>query len=389
MEYSRKVAVSAADEYDTAKIKEILASHFAVLGINIAGMRGKRIVIKPNLVMKKPPEAAATTHPSVIRALLLLLNEAGIEPTVAESPGGVYSAQRMDGFYRVCGMYDAAKDLRVCFNTDISAQTLNFPEGKSVKSFNIISPIADADVIFDVCKLKTHSLTAMSGAVKNLFGTIPGIEKFEMHAAHPEYDDFESMICDLCDMHCRRCDVIAITDAIIGTEGDGPTGGNPKKMGCILTSRSPFASDLAAEKILGFSGVGTVIQSQKRGCIPKSADLLEYPLLRPKDVAIGDIVPATSKGNSSMSALKLFSGGIFGRILSPRPEIDTAKCRGCGECKNSCPQHTIFMVQAGGKTVAHIEREKCIRCYCCQELCPFTAIRTKRNIILRAVSKFR
>ncbi len=148
MEYSRKVAVSAADEYDTAKIKEILSSHFAVLGINIAGMRGKSVVIKPNLVMKKPPETAATTHPAVIRALLMLLNEAGIEPTVAESPGGVYSAQRMDGFYRVCGMYDAAKDLRVRFNTDISAQTLNFPEGKSVKSFNIISPIANADVIF-------------------------------------------------------------------------------------------------------------------------------------------------------------------------------------------------------------------------------------------------
>ena len=275
MEYSRKVAVSAADEYDTAKIKEILASHFAALGINIAGMRGKRVVIKPNLVMKKPPEAAATTHPSVIRALLLLLNEAGIEPTVAESPGGVYSAQRMDGFYRVCGMYDAAKDLRVCFNTDISAQTLNFPEGKSVKSFNIISPIADADVIFDVCKLKTHSLTAMSGAVKNLFGTIPGIEKFEMHAAHPEYDDFESMICDLCDMHCRRCEVIAITDAIIGMEGDGPTGGNPKKMGCILTSRSPFASDLAAEKILGCRAQRCVLYSLKGR---KSIDVPRYAL---------------------------------------------------------------------------------------------------------------
>ena len=117
--------------------------------------------------------------------------------------------------------------------------------------------------------------------------------------------------------------------------------------------------------------------------------MLEYPLLRPEDVAVGDIVPATSKGNSSMSALKLFSGGIFGKMFSPHPEIDTAKCRGCGECKNSCPQHTIVMVKSGGKTVAHIEREKCIRCYCCQELCPFTAIRTKRNIILRAVSKFR
>ena len=389
MEYSKKVAISAADEYDVAKIKNILSAHFEALGIDIARMKGKNVVIKPNLVMKKPPETAATTHPAVIRALLLILNEAGIEPTIAESPGGVYSAQRMDGFYRVCGMYDAASELRVKFNTDISAEMLTFAEGKSVKSFHIISPIAGADIIFDVCKLKTHSLTAMSGAVKNLFGTVPGIEKFEMHAAHPDYDDFESMICDLCDMHCRRCEVIAVTDAIIGMEGDGPTGGDPKKIGCIVTSTNPFASDLSCEKILGFSNVGTVCQSQDRGYIPSSADELEYPLLAPEEVAIRDIVPATSHGTSSVSALKIFSGGIFGKMLSPHPEIDIAKCRGCGECKNSCPQHTIVMVKSGRKTVAHIERKNCIRCYCCQELCPFTAIKTKRNIILKAVSKFK
>ena len=176
MEYSKKVAISAADEYDVEKIKNILSAHFEALGIDIARMKGKNVVIKPNLVMKKPPETAATTHPAVIRALLLILNEAGIEPTIAESPGGVYSAQRMDGFYRVCGMYDAASELRVKFNTDISAEMLTFAEGKSVKSFHIISPIAGADIICDVCKLKTHSLTAMSGAVKNLFGIVPGIE---------------------------------------------------------------------------------------------------------------------------------------------------------------------------------------------------------------------
>ena len=56
MEYSRKVAISAADEYNTAKIKEILSSHFAALGINTADMRGKRVVIKPNLVMKSRPK---------------------------------------------------------------------------------------------------------------------------------------------------------------------------------------------------------------------------------------------------------------------------------------------------------------------------------------------
>lgn len=389
MEYNKSVAISSINEYDVAKIKETLSSHFDALGIDISAMRGKNVAIKPNLVMKKPPEAAATTHPAVIRALLLILNEADIEPIIAESPGGIYSPQRMEGFYRICGMYDAAEGLNVRFNTDVSAQILNSPFGSSVKSFNIISPIANADVIFDVCKLKTHSLTAMSGAVKNLFGTIPGIEKFEMHAAHPECEDFEAMICDLCDMHCRRCEVIAITDAIVGMEGDGPTGGEPKSIGCLLTSRNPFASDLAAERILDFSGVGTVAHSKKRGYVPENSELLEYPLLCPKDVAVQNIVPAASRGKTSISALKIFSGGIFGKILSPRPEIDTAKCRGCGECKTSCPQHTIDMISAGGKKVARIDRKNCIRCYCCQELCPFTAIKTKRNIILRAVSKFR
>lgn len=389
MNFSNKVAISSVTEYDAEKIKDVLCAHFAALGIDAARFCGKNVMIKPNLVMKKSPEGAATTHPAVIRALVEILNDMGITPVIAESPGGVYSAQRMDGFYRVCGIYDAVRGLDAVTNTDISAEYVNFPEGKAVKSFHIISPAAHADVIFDVCKLKTHSLTAMSGAVKNLFGTVPGIEKFEMHAAHPDYDDFEEMICDLCAMHCGTRDVIAITDAVVGMEGDGPTGGNPKKIGCIVTGENPFATDLACEKILGFSGVGTVEKSRLRGYIPESAGLLEYPFLRPDEVKISDIVPAASKGTVSVSALKIFSGGAFGKILSPRPEIEKAKCRGCGECMRSCPQHTIEMIKSKDKTVAHIKREKCIRCYCCQELCPFVAIKTKRNIILRLVSELK
>lgn len=386
MNYSNKIAISAVSEYDADKIKAVLSAHFSALGIDAARLCGKNVVIKPNLVMKKSPDGAATTHPAVVRAVVGLLNEMGVTPVIAESPGGVYSAQRLEGFYRVCGMYDAVRGLKAVLNTDTSAENVNFPEGVAVKSFNIISPVAKADVIFDICKLKTHSLTAMSGAVKNLFGTVPGIEKFEMHAAHPDYDDFENMICDLCDMHCRRCDVIAITDAVIGMEGDGPTGGEPKKIGCIVTSENPFASDFACEKILGFSGVGTVEKSRLRGYIPENA---EYPFLLPEQVKISDIVPATSKGTVSVSALKIFSGGIFGKILSPRPEVDRKKCRACGECVKSCPQHTVEMKEYRGKTAAHINREKCIRCYCCQELCPFVAIKTKRNIILRLVSKLK
>ncbi|MBQ0010630.1 MAG: DUF362 domain-containing protein [Ruminococcus sp.] len=385
------VAISHVTEYDEERIFGELARHFEVLGITKAFLSGKKVAIKPNLVMRKPPEAAATTHPTVIRALVRLLSELGVpSPVIAESPGGVYSPARMEQFYQTCGIRDAVRGTAAVLNNDTSAVWVDDPAGKAVKTFHILTPLAEADVIFDVCKLKTHSLTAMSGAVKNLFGSIPGIEKFEIHAAHPDPEDFENTVVDLCAMFCRRAEVIAVTDAIVGMEGNGPTGGNPKAVGALLTSRNPFASDLAAETVLGFAGrVGTVAVSRERGFVPQACDGLFYPLLAPTDIPAVDVLPAQSRGNASVKALRFFSGGVVGRLLSPRPQIDPKRCRGCGECVRSCPKKTIVLTQKGAKTVASIRPSSCIRCFCCQELCPFTAIDTKRNGIMKIVSLLR
>ena len=269
MTNKKTVALSRAENYDFDLIKGILAEHFRALNVDKEFFAGKKVAIKPNLVIKKSPDAAATTHPVVLDALLSLLSDMDIRPVVAESPGGVYSKSRIESIYRVCGIESVASKYGDVLNFDMTWKKMSFSEASVCHEFDIITPLYDADVIIDLCKLKSHSLTKMSGAVKNFFGSVPGITKFEMHATYPENDRFCSMICDLCRMMCEKKKIIAITDAIVGMEGNGPTGGNPKKIGCIISSDDPFASDLVAQSILGFAGsVPMINEAVSRGYIP-------------------------------------------------------------------------------------------------------------------------
>ena len=383
------VALSRAEEYDFDNIKEILKSHFATIGADAEFFAGKKVAVKPNLVMKKEPEAAATTHPVVLDALLSLLKDLGVTPVIAESPGGLYTQARLEGIYKVCGITEVAKKYGDILNKDVTWHKMTFDKGVMCREFDIITPLYEADVVIDLCKLKSHSLTKMSAAIKNLYGSVPGITKFEMHAAYPENDRFIGMICDLCRMFFEQKEMIAITDAIIGMEGNGPTGGEPRKIGCILTSRSPFVSDVVAEKILGFEGtVPMVREAVKRGYAPESADLVEICGERPEELAVKNFVePDSTKGGGS--ALVHFTSGKWGDIFAPKPKINLSLCKGCGECAASCPQHTIEMKVKNGRRYAHIIRKDCIRCFCCQELCPFVAIGTKKNALLGIISAFK
>jgi len=378
-----KVFVSKVDEYDVQKIKSELCASFDALAIDLSSFAGKKVVIKPNLIIKKSPDGAATTHPAVIEAVISVLNDAGVRPVIAESPGGIYSAAHLKASYRVCGIEDAVKDYDCELNLDVSSEIMEYRGDKASRSFDIIKPIADADVIIDVCKLKSHSLTKMSGAAKNLYGTIPGIIKFELHAANPDIGSFSSMLCDLDRMLIGSKTIIAITDGIVGMEGEGPTGGTPKKIGALLVSRDVFASDVIAAKILGLTvaDVPLLAEAASRGLIPESADGIETLGENVDGVVLSDFVLPKSQ---SIGVLDFFSKGKMGEFFMPRPYV-TNKCRACGECVRSCPQKTIAIKKGRAK----IDAKNCIRCFCCQELCPFVAIKTRRNPILNVINKIK
>lgn len=379
------VALNKCTTYNTEEITEIIRAQFGALGITEETVCGKSIVIKPNLVMNKPPEYAATTHPEVMRGCVRCLKELGAKSiTVAESYGGPYTESAIRAHYVGCGIKKVADEEGICLNYDTAAETLPYPDGKRCRSFHVISPIVNADVILNICKLKTHSLTKMSCGVKNFFGVIPGVEKFEMHARFPKHDDFCQMLTDLCAAVCRKCTVITVCDGIVGMEGNGPTGGTPRNYGVILSSLSPFCLDAAAEKLLGFEGtVPLVAEAAKRGFCPKSCSELNIIGDSIDSLVTEDVVLPDADSLSVLTKLPDIFGGRLARFFSPHPEINRKTCIGCGKCARSCPVHTIEIIK--GKAV--INHSNCIKCYCCQELCPINSVKIKKNPLIKLVQK--
>ena len=371
--------------YDKAVMSERLKTAFSALGAGEDFFRGKRVLLKPNLVLAKKPEQAATTHPVMIAAAADVLFGFGAESvTLADSPGGPYTAPALNHVYKVCGMEGA--DPRVKLNDDFTFRAVT-ADGVKLKNLRVISPFFDADVILDLCKFKSHELTGMSCAVKNFFGLIPGFEKFEMHSAFPLLPDFSEMLADLCSLVMREKPVLAVCDGILSMEGNGPTHGTPVETGFLLVSRDPFALDVAAEHMMARDGEILYLNAAAaRGLVPR--DWRGIPILTPDGEPVSDppvfpLVRPDADAGHFLRNLPNFMGGRFSKLFEPRPEIIKKKCVGCGRCADSCPRHTIEMRTKGKKKRAKIHPDKCIRCYCCQELCPIGAVGVHQNFLIK------
>ena len=368
-----RVAIAKCEQYDAAKIKAILADHFVKLDIMPGFFEGKKVLIKPNLLARRAPEKAVTTHPAVVTAVIELLVQYGANVTIAESPAGVYTVGSLKEDYKASGFMEAAEKCGAVFNYDTSTAVIHNEKGAACKSFTVIKPICDADIIIDLCKLKTHSLTKMTCAVKNLFGVIPGTDKIEMHARFSQSTNFLHMLIDLCEAIMQDKPVISICDAILAMEGEGPGTGDPRKLNAVLTSRNPYALDLACCELIGFGNTVEMIElEKKRGLCPSSVKGLEIIGTPIKELKVNDFVEPESQSLSRL--IKLIPS-----FMKPRPVINTAVCVGCGMCARSCPAETITVENKK----AHIGRKNCIKCFCCQELCPYKAVKIKRSIIFK------
>jgi len=259
-----------------------------------------------------------------------------------------------------------------------TSRRVEFPDGKAANTFNIITPALDCDFIISASKLKTHGLSYYTGAVKNLFGCIPGLEKAGTHASHPDKNRFNRLLCDLCEL---LRPAFSITDGVVGMEGAGPTNGTPKAANVIGGAINPYALDLAMCECVSFAAgsVPVLTAAARDGLVPRSARELEL---------IGDrfepfkttFTPAA--GGSTTGLLSLASGKLLPAALreyirekrSPWPVFGES-CIGCGKCAEICPRQVITLTN--GK--AQADYTSCIRCYCCQEMCPIGAITLQRR----------
>lgn len=375
------VAVVRCKTYDVETVKPALEEALnAVNGLDFV-MPGMKIIIKPNLVSFKKPDAAATTHPALLEALVEMLLARGADVTIGDSPGGPHSLPLLNRVYAATGM-DRLEKLGAKLNRNMNEKTVDFPEGKVLKNFTYTEYLDEADAIIDFCKLKSHGMLGMSAAVKNLFGTIPGLKKPEVHYKFQNDAEFADMLVDLNEYFKPR---LAICDAVVGMEGNGPTAGTPRQIGAIIASKSTYYADVVGAELIGMNidGLPTLQAAYERGFAPASSkNLRVYGDIRA--LTVDDFKAPPVRGLSFMRKGNVLHF-ISKAALEHKPTLKKRLCAGCGECARMCPAKAIEMKNKK----PHINREKCIRCFCCQEFCPRAAMVAHRPLAAKALNKLK
>ena len=368
------VSVRKSEDYEKS-LPEAIGKILSDLGgIERFVKRGDTVALKPNFIVYSSPSKGIVTHPLFTFEIFKRVIEVGGEPFVIDSPGsGIpFNKHSLKHLYKSTGYWDIFKDYREFLNFDTSTEIVEVKNGLLLKKVRILKKLANSDVIINLPKMKTHSLTFITGAVKNMFGAIPGIEKTLYHSRFRDINDFSKAIIDILN---TTNPALSIMDGIISLEGDGPAmNGIPRNTGVIVGSKDPFSLDFVFSDIIGLSP----------NSVPYLKVGLENHVTKGSYEVIGDVVkipdfelPKTFHGKSTTEIIYMYNkivSPVFRKLFVQRPNIMKKKCIRCGVCVRSCPEKVITM----DKVSAKIDYSKCIRCYCCHEQCPEGAIDLKR-----------
>lgn len=369
-----KVSIEKVESYDLKKIEIIIERIFESLGFWQKISNLKTILIKPNLLGPFKPEKAVTTHPIVLEALIGLLKKREKEVWIGDSPGGSTSVQHV---YNETGIAELAEKYEV--------KLVNFSEGGIVQKqvgeidFPIAKYFWQADAVINVAKLKTHSLMYYTGAVKNMYGVIPGLKKSDYHRLYPDHKDFTRVLTSLHSITYPKI-TLNILDGIWGMEGEGPSAGVLRKFALLAASNSAAALDYSVSAMLGFT----------KNQLTYIYNALEIEKLKTEDIEIEKKWQKYRFGNvkiKKVSALiKLityspkFLKNIFKRLYIYHPAF-SEKCKRCMVCVNSCPVKALTLTKKD--KVPQLDVKKCIKCMCCHELCPYSAVYIKKSFLAK------
>ncbi len=332
---------------------------------------GLRVLIKPNLLADAIPEQAITTHPELARAVIRLVRAGGAIPCVADSSASSLNASAVwekTGFRALCEQENVP-----LLNLEQSGSD---PFDCDGIRFGVAKPVLEADLVVNLPKVKTHTLTTLTAGVKNLYGTLPGFQKASLHKAFPKPDDMGRLLARLVDIVKPG---LTIADGVVGMEGDGPSGGTPVQLGFVAASTDPVSLDAALCQILGIPLAAVPWFRYLPRERFESITLVGEP---PVPGSLSFRLPATWKG-------RLISRSVV-RLLAPllwiRPAIDPALCIRCGRCAAACPAQALEFTKGA---VPRLQNRLCFGCCCCHEVCPVKAIHMTESRLMRIVSRGR
>ena len=379
-----EVAVSRCASYEEEEVGHAVAEALGRLGgLGRFVKQGQKVLLKPNLLSAKPPEACVTTHPAVLEAVARETLRIGAKPIIGDSPP--YQGHMPGGYERLCqvtGVRGVAERLGI----EVVSMDRPWREvetgGQRFKRLPVASAFLDADVVINLPKLKTHGLTAFTGSLKNMFGCVPGLKKSQFHLqARRDREVFAQALVDVF-AACRPA--LSVMDAITAMDGEGPAHGDLKPVRLILASADSVALDAAACEIVGAAPSSVIhlrlAAEQGLGEIrPEHIELIGEEL---DELRVEGFRIPSAAGPSPSGGIRAPILGLLRRQFVAMPRVDERLCVACGACVEVCAAGAMELVEkAGGKpgTVARPNLETCIACYCCDEACPYGAIKLRRG----------
>ena len=328
---------------------------------------GRRVWVKPNLLGPHPPEAGVTTNPELVRSVVRELKRRRAAAVwVADNPAGRH-AERLQDYLAVTGVVEASEGSFV----DIAEHSIVLPiRSRFVSQLPVSSVVSETDVILNMPVLKTHALTILTGAVKNLFGIIPGFQKAHLHTLVKNGHEFAELLVDI--YQALPVPVLNVMDALRGMDGqNGPNSGRVLSIGKLLAARNVVALDSAMAMMAGVKPdrIHTNRIAAERDLGPARPENIEV---------VGDfeVIPGFRLPSARLAgSITGIAGATFYKLVQRQPLCDKKLCTRCSLCADNCPVQAISMGQYPA-----INPRKCITCYCCVEICPERAMVVPRAL---------
>lgn len=368
------VSVMQCESYEQKKIDlAVQASIKNIVNLENLIEPGTRVHVKPNLLTAKTPDKGATTHPSLVQSVVEMVQKLGADVTIGDSPAG--RSRPIEEYWEKTGMAGVARKT--------GAKLVQF-EKKGVRKFEIngneyfiAKAVTEADVVINVCKMKTHNLTLFTGAIKNMFGSIPGFQKSEYHKQAHKAKDFSKIVAEIFSAVRPQ---INIMDAVEIMEGNGPSGGAVKPLGLILASTDAVALDTIAAHLMGFED-GEIFTTEFVYEMGLGEKNIEKILIKGAGITNFTGKEFALPTNRYLNYVPSSLVRVLGKFIWVRPRPDEEKCQRCGACIAICP--TSAMTSDEGFPV--IDYTKCISCFCCDEACPHNAIDQQASWLARKI----
>jgi uncharacterized protein (DUF362 family)/NAD-dependent dihydropyrimidine dehydrogenase PreA subunit len=342
-------------------VHEAVARAFELFPLEL---RGKSVLIKPNVLRASEAREGIVTHPAVLRAVVEQVETMGPAAIVVGDNPGLFDYGANEASFEKTGLMAAAKGYYQNIGNDSLQVNFN-PEFMSKVSLSRI--VLEADVIISLPKFKTHGLTVITGAMKNSYGFLPGAQKAKLHQAAGSPARFHEVVAEVFRL---RVPDFFLVDAVVGMEGNGPASPDLREVGLILASDNAVALDAVIATMMGCEpGLLRFLQkAREMGLGDYDVNHIEIigELKKLPDFKLPPLGGEAILQNEAVQSL------ICQKALL-RPQADPELCSGCGTCIDQCPVSALSM----NGNIPQVDADTCITCFCCQEICPEKAITLK------------